>query len=72
MLDAFHNRLDIFKITFDAKVSFVSVQNLYFLNYGEVNVKRLAFCLKIRFQSKTGLCMQIAEVATIGEYFNIT
>ena len=42
------------------------------LNYAEVNVKRLAFCLKINFQSKTGLCLQIAEVSTTGRYFNIT
>ena len=54
-------------------VSFLfSVQNLYFLNYAEINVKRLAFCLKFRFQSKSGLCLKIAEVATTGEYFNIT
>ena len=42
------------------------------LNYAEVNVKQLAFCLKISFQSKTGLCLQIAEVSTTGRYFNIT
>ena len=37
-----------------------------------VNVKQLAFCLKIGFQSKTGICLQITEVSTTGGYFNIT
>ena len=62
MLRAFHNRLDILKIMFDAQVFFVSVQNLERLNYVEVNDKRSAFCLKISFQSKTGICLQIAKV----------
>ena len=60
------------KIISDAQGSFVSVQNLYFLNYAKVNVKRFAFCLKIIFQSKTGLCLQIGEVSTTGGHFNIT
>ena len=71
MLSAFHHRLDIFKIMSDAQVFFVWVQNLQFPNYAEVNVKRLAFCLKISFQSKTGLCLQIADVSTTSGYFNI-
>ena len=70
MLGAFRNRLDIFKIMSDAQVSFVSVE--IFLNYARVNVKLLAFGLKISFQFKTGLCLQIAQVSTTGGYFNIT
>ena len=37
MLGAFHNRLDMLKITFDDKVSFVSVQNSVNLSPGFKN-----------------------------------